>query len=153
MRSPTAPGTASPSTRASVSPGATAAASPHVTASASPSGAATASPSTRGTRGARGRAGATASPSGGGETTSSSGPEDLHREPQAVQAKERNRRDTAKRDEAPEARLARHHRALKSKNSEPSCSRWDELRAGQSGPPSPYAAQLSPPVVSRWVGS
>src|SRR5207244_1562227 len=62
--SPTAPGTASPSTRASVSPGATAAASPHVTASASPSGAATASPSTRGTRGARGRAGATASPSG-----------------------------------------------------------------------------------------
>jgi len=74
--SPTAPGTASPSTRASVSPGATAAASPHVTASASPSGAATASPSTRGTRGARGRAGATASPSGGRETASPSGPEE-----------------------------------------------------------------------------
>ena len=74
--SPTAPRTASPSTRASVSPGATAAASPHVTASASPSGAATASPSTRGTRGARGRAGATASPSGGRETASPSGPEE-----------------------------------------------------------------------------
>src|SRR5207237_1633080 len=74
--SPTAPGTAAPSTRASVSPGATAAASPHVTASASPSGAATASPSTRGTRGARGRAGATASPSGGRETASPSGPEE-----------------------------------------------------------------------------
>src|SRR5947208_1947933 len=73
MGSPTAPGTASPSTRASVSPGATAAASPQVTASASPSGAATASPSTRGTRGARGRAGATASPSGGRETASPSG--------------------------------------------------------------------------------
>jgi len=55
-------------------------------------------------------------------------PRNPHREPQAVQAKERNHRDTAKRDEAPEASLARHHRAPKSKNSEPSHSRWDELR-------------------------
>jgi sporulation protein YlmC with PRC-barrel domain len=76
MGSPTAPGTASPSTRASASPRATAAASPNATASASPSGGVTASPSTRGTRGARGRAGATASPSGGRETASPSGPEE-----------------------------------------------------------------------------
>jgi sporulation protein YlmC with PRC-barrel domain len=84
MGSPTALGTASPSTRASASPRATAAASPrataaaspNATASASPPGGATASPSTRGTRGASGRPGATASPSGGGETASPSGPEE-----------------------------------------------------------------------------
>jgi len=94
-RTPSPAATASP--RATTSPAGTASASPYATASASPRrtsspyGSATASPSSRETGGARGRTGATPSPSGRDETTSPSMTEESSAESATSPSSERKK--------------------------------------------------------------